>query len=208
MPAASPTSLLVLQSLRLAGFAPADRVAAVYGLEIAVVADELAGLAAAGLAVHREGRRSGWTLTPTGRAEGERRLAAELDVTGLRAEVSACYRDFAELNPRLLAVCTDWQMRDPQTLNDHSDPDYDDAVVAVLAEIDLAARPVCARLAEGLVRFGRYGRLLAEALARVQAGEGEWFTRPTVSSYHTVWFELHEDLLATLNLDRAAETRA
>ena len=27
-----------------------------------------------------------------------------------------------------------------------------------------------------------------------------------IDSYHTVWFELHEDLLATLGLERAAET--
>jgi len=26
-----------------------------------------------------------------------------------------------------------------------------------------------------------------------------------MSSYHTVWFELHEDLLATLGIDRASE---
>jgi hypothetical protein len=26
-----------------------------------------------------------------------------------------------------------------------------------------------------------------------------------IPSFHTVWFELHEDLLATLGLDRSAE---
>ena len=31
-------------------------------------------------------------------------------------------------------------------------------------------------------------------------------TKPVIESYHTVWFELHEDLLVTLGLDRAAET--
>lgn len=208
VPVASPTSLLVLQASRLAGFAPLERVAAVYDLDPAVVAAELAGLAVAGLAAHRDGRRSGWSLTPSGRAEGERRLAAELDAAGLRDEVTDCYRAFTVLNPRLLAVCTDWQLRDPATLNDHTDADYDAAVVATLVEIDTGARPVCARLAACLDRFGRYPRLLGAALARVEAGEGEWFTRPTIASYHTVWFELHEDLLATLNLDRATENRA
>ena len=32
----------------------------------------------------------------------------------------------------------------------------------------------------------------------MRAGDPDWFTRPTVDSYHTVWFELHENLLATL----------
>jgi hypothetical protein len=41
----------------------------------------------------------------------------------------------------------------------------------------------------------------------VRAGEGDWFTSPLVDSYHTVWFELHEDLLATLGLERAEEAR-
>jgi len=39
----------------------------------------------------------------------------------------------------------------------------------------------------------------------VQGGDGEWFTKPTVDSYHTVWFELHENLLATLGIERGAE---
>jgi len=208
VPVVSPTSLLVLQASRLAGFAPVERVAAVYDLDPAAVARELAELAAAGFATHRDGRRSGWSLTPAGRAEGERRLAAELDAAGVRDEVTDCYRAFTGLNPQLLAVCTDWQLRDPTTLNDHTDPDHDAAVVATLARIDAGARPVCARLATCLDRFGRYPRLLGAALARVEAGEGDWFTRPTIASYHTVWFELHEDLLATLNLDRATENRA
>jgi hypothetical protein len=29
-----------------------------------------------------------------------------------------------------------------------------------------------------------------------------------VDSYHTVWFELHEDLLCTLGLERSSETTA
>jgi len=37
------------------------------------------------------------------------------------------------------------------------------------------------------------------------AGEHTWLTRPTVDSYHTVWFELHEDLLATLGRTRSDE---
>jgi hypothetical protein len=42
----------------------------------------------------------------------------------------------------------------------------------------------------------------------VLTGDHDWFTKPILASYHTVWFELHEDLLATLGLDRASETAA
>ena len=40
----------------------------------------------------------------------------------------------------------------------------------------------------------------------VRRGHGEWFDKPLIDSYHTVWFELHEDLLATLGLERSTET--
>jgi hypothetical protein len=49
-----------------------------------------------------------------------------------------------------------------------------------------------------------YGRRLSRALARVQAGDGDGFTRPLTNSYHDVWMELHEDLVATLGLVRTA----
>ena len=50
------------------------------------------------------------------------------------------------------------------------------------------------------------GLCCREWLARTtDAGEVDWFTRPTIPSYHSVWFELHENLLATLGIDRAQE---
>ncbi|MDP9020051.1 MAG: MarR family transcriptional regulator, partial [Actinomycetota bacterium] len=45
------------------------------------------------------------------------------------------------------------------------------------------------------------------ALRRVVAGEGDWLTRPLIDSYHTVWFELHQDLLDTLGIERGSEDR-
>jgi len=203
----SSPSLLVLHGLRLGAFKPADAVAELVQLPVEVVVAELAAAEAAGLAVYRDGRLSGWSLTPTGRAEGERRLAAELDATSARAEVDACYRLFLACNGPMLALCTDWQLRGPETVNDHSDADYDAAVLARLDVIDDQIQPVCARLGAVLDRFARYGPRLRHARQRLAAGELEWFTRPTIASYHTVWFELHEDLLATLGIDRATEPR-
>jgi hypothetical protein len=63
-------------------------------------------------------------------------------------------------------------------------------------------------LAELLDRFGDYGGRFATALSRVQGGDLDWFTRPMIESYHTVWFELHENLLATLGIQRAMEQAA
>ena len=113
------------------------------------------------------------------------------------------------MNGDLLQLCTDWQLRptdEGTAANDHADETYDAGVVARLVEIDNAIQPVCARLAEALERFGGYGDRLTQAVVRVKAGEKDWFTKPVIDSYHTVWFELHENLLATLGIERGKET--
>ena len=86
----------------------------------------------------------------------------------------------------MLAVRTDWQMKDPQTLNDHSDADHDAKVVATLIEIDAAVQPICERLGALLERFVGYSTGLTSARRKAQAGETEWFTKPMIASYHTV----------------------
>ena len=60
-------------------------------------------------------------------------------------------------------------------------------------------------LAADLDRYGHYGPRFTAALARLDAGELEWFTKPLIDSYHTIWFELHEDLLSTLGSSGARE---
>jgi len=69
-------------------------------------------------------------------------------------------------------------------------------------------QPICADLAGLLDRFDGYGPRLATALERTSGGEPDWFTKPTIDSYHTIWFELHEDLLATLGRQRSQERSA
>ena len=68
------------------------------------------------------------------------------------------------------------------------------------------AQPVLAGLAAALSRFGGYASRLQRAVDEVRAGHGEWFDKPLIDSFHSVWFELHEDLLATLGLERSTET--
>jgi predicted ArsR family transcriptional regulator len=200
----------VAHGLRLKGFAVVPVLADVVGLAPPHVEQHLDELAAEGHAKYREGRISGWALTGEGRKLHHEACSAELEHSGAGARVSSAYRRFLELNAPLLAACTDWQLRSDaaagaQVLNAHDDADYDRAVVARLAEIDERVQPIVAELTDALHRFEPYGRRLAAARARVEAGERDWFTGAMVESYHTVWFELHEDLLVTLGLERAAE---
>ena len=71
-----------------------------------------------------------------------------------------------------------------------------------LAHLVRAVTPLCADLAGALDRFTGYDVRLGRALARVERGERSYVDRPRADSVHTVWFELHEDLLATLGRSR------
>jgi hypothetical protein len=202
---------VALHVLRVRGVTTTNEIAAATGLDEAEVADVMASHQAHDLVTLRTGSLAGWALTAFGRDEDAQQAAHELDTAGLRATVDALYRRFLELNPLLLRLCTDWQLhlpvdnKTPPELNLHDDPDYDAEVIARLAKVDSAAQPICDGLADALARFGSYGRRLAAARAHVEAGEHDWMTKPMIDSYHSVWFELHEDLLATLGIERGSE---
>jgi len=204
----SEPRFLVLHGLRLKGVASPEAVADAVGLPRAEVAALLDGLAAEGLVERREGRLAGWTLTPAGRSAHEGLLAREADSDSVRPRVEGAYGRFRELNPDVLDVVSRWQVREVggrPVRNDHSDPAYDDAVVRDLTAIHGDARPVCDRLARTLDRYRPYGPRLTHAVERVRGGDTDYFAKPMIPSYHTVWFELHEDLLARLGIERSSE---
>ena len=204
----SSPRLLVLHALRLKGIAETQVLVDQTGLDDEVVTDELASLTEADLVRERRGRISGHALTPEGKDLGSRLLAEELDACGGRPAVEAAYRDFLGFNDQLLGVCTAWQLRDldgESHINDHSDPEYDRTVHLRLEELHGRVIPVLDVLASVLDRFDGHRLRLQTALDRVLAGEHDWFTKPMFPSYHSVWFELHEDLLATLGTERATE---
>jgi hypothetical protein len=207
-PHPSEPPLLVLNTLRLKGFVDADVVAAACRMPETTVATVLEQLAADGHVVHRDGRIRGWRLTDAGRAEGERRLAAELDAVGCRPVVEQAYQRFLESNVPFLECCTRWQLRDVDgafDTNDHADGRYDAEVLADLDRLDDEVQAICSDLASVLARFSHYNGRFAVARLRIRDGEHDWFTKPMIDSYHAVWFELHENLLATLNIERRSE---
>lgn len=204
----SEPALLVLHALRLKGFAEDGVVAGITGLATDQVGTRLEQLAADELVQRRDGRISGWSLTLAGRTRHAELVAAELEAAGERDAVKAGYEQFLEINQDMLGVCTSWQLRGAdhaQAINDHTDAAYDAGVVQRLVGIHDRVRPITASLREVLARFEPYGGRLRSALEKVVAGEHEWFTKPVIDSYHTVWFELHEDLLSTLGIERARE---
>jgi len=200
-------AFMVLHGLRCIGVAGEERLARAIGLPGEKVTELLNRLARRGLVEHDPGPFGGWSLTSGGRVTEDELTRSELEESGARAHIESCYRAFLELNPVVLRISHDWQMRrggSTQVRNEHKDRDYDAAVLSSLTRIDEAAQRVCADLAVRLGRFGVYGRRLSSALERALAGETA-YVADNVDSYHTVWFQLHEDLLATLGISRDGE---
>ena len=53
-----------------------------------------------------------------------------------------------------------------------------------------------------LPRFAHYRTQLLSAVQNAENGKSEWVSSPKLESYHTLWFELHEDLLRMLGRRR------
>ena len=211
MTASSP-ELLALHAVRLLGFAPTAAVADRFGLDEAVVEELLQDDRALGLVTWSSFADSaGWSLTERGRVEDEARLAAELEGTGRRDVVHRTYLEFLDLNGRVLQAVTDWQTRpvtgDPFAANDHQDLRWDNRVLHRLEDVGGALAPLAGVLGSVLDRLVGYSERYESALARARHGEREWVDGLGRDSCHTVWFQLHEDLLATLGIPRGREPR-
>ncbi len=152
---------------------------------------------------------AGWSLTERGRGEDGRRLAAELDAAGVRAVVTAVHRQFLPLNARFQDAATGWQVRPvpgaSMARNDHTDHRWDDRVLEGLRAVGRRLGPLDGELAAALARFAGYSDRYDAALERASRGEARWVDGVGIDSCHAVWMQLHEDLLATLGLDRGNE---
>jgi hypothetical protein len=116
------------------------------------------------------------------------------------------YERFERINRELLSLFTDWQMvpsaGGERVPNDHSDPDYDTGVIDRLGAQHERAEKVLDSFAALEPRLALYKERLDSAYDKALAGEHEWVSGARIDSYHTVWFELHEDLLRMLGRER------
>lgn len=199
----SAPDFVTLHALRIKGFAKVDTIAEIADLPEREVADHLASFADAGHTMFRE-QRALWQLTPDGRLHHAERLADDVDRSGARPRLGEHYEQFLDLNGAFKQLCTDWQLRDGAP-NDHLDEAYDREVLARLTSLHASARPLAAAIGEVLLRLQPYAPRLERVVGRVCAGETNLFTGVMCGSYHDVWMELHEDLILTQGIDRAAE---
>jgi hypothetical protein len=203
----SDIATLTLHGVRLLGFARPQQVASRFGLDRAEVWENLLDCEAFGWVTRSEfAGNPGWSLTGSGRAENERRLAAELDAFGVRSTLVEVYSRFLPLNARFQEAVTRWQIRplpgDPMANNDHTDFRWDDRVLESLRSLGRGLIPVDTDLVTALARFGGYAERYNAAVARVVRGENRWVDGVGIDSCHVVWMQLHEPLAVDEHLYR------
>lgn len=196
------SELTVLQAVRLKGRVSLADLAATLGKDTDDLVTTVDRLAQSGLLIDGKALR----LSPDGRVRLDELLATERQHID-KAALAAAYADFRAVNPEFKALVTDWQLRNGQP-NTHEDTGYDAAVLARLDNVHHRVAPIVATAAAQLPRLSRYSTRLQAALDKVHAGETAWVSRPLIDSYHTVWFELHEELILAVGMTRESEAKS
>jgi pyruvate, orthophosphate dikinase len=173
-------------------------------LGAAVEADPTAAIAeleAAGLV---ESTKLGYRATDLGRTRADELYAYEREQAG--RVIDDVYDSFVPINDDIKQIVTDWQMRQiggELTVNDHSDSRHDERVIARLRRTDAKVSTALAPLLDAVARFDLYPRRLRRALTLIGEGDHSMLAAPLKDSYHTVWFELHEELIILSGRSRA-----
>ena len=184
--------LLTLHAVRLLGFADTQAVADRFNRDHSLVESELIDAGVLGFVSHTSfAGSSGWSLSSAGRVENERLLAAELDREYAGAVVMGVHGDFVDLNLTVVSACGAIQLQQVTGT----------AASGILEEALASWSPLEERLTGSLPRFAGYSQRLKDALKHART-DTVWFTATDRDSFHRVWFELHEDLIATLGIQR------
>jgi pyruvate, orthophosphate dikinase len=184
----------VIRRLLIIGAVSVDRLAESLATDAVAIEPAIEAAVAAG---HVEAVGDTLRLSAQGKLEAIALLAGDRERIG-EMRAGELLDDFHTLDGRMKAVVTGWQLRDgaaEPTLNDHSDAEYDAALLGDLAVLDADTDQWLRPVSTELPRFATYRVRLERALRLARAGDGRYVASPRVDSYHGVWFELHEDLI-------------
>jgi hypothetical protein len=190
VPTLSEEAWALLHDLRLRGFRPAKGGPA----EEELTAAALVLVRGANLALAPAGREAHavWARLAPGTAE--------------ESLARALYERFLVFNVEFLRICTDWQLKPGNQPNDHSDAAYDFKILERLDRLDERAAALIEPLGKSVPRFAHYRGRLTDALDKISEDRA-WLASPRCDSYHTVWMQLHEDLLSAVGVNRADEAQ-
>jgi hypothetical protein len=196
-----------LMCLRIKGFGKGEAIAEAMGASTEEVQGLLADLVARQCV---EETRVGYRLSPAGRTEADK--AFELERAGLDQRIFAqLYEEFSPINDAFKQLVTRWQMRnvgDRQVRNDHTDAAYDRFVLEGFDPIHRNISGLIGTIAASAPRIGNYKQRLDLALGKIRSGDLRYIAAPDRDSYHTAWFELHQDLIGLAGTTRQKEAAA
>jgi hypothetical protein len=193
---------LVMHGIAVKKYATVEDICSITGLDSAHVATLAADAVAKGRVSEAKGK---YLLTPIGQVTLKSAYSKAYGALRRDEDFVAAYEDFERINNDLKQAITDWQTIElgGQTVsNDHSDKDYDAAVIDRIGDIHERVDVVLERLGRKEERLHRYRDKLLSALEKAEDGDIQWVSDATIESYHTVWFELHEDLLRVMGRQR------
>jgi hypothetical protein len=134
--------------------------------------------------------------TPEGLVALEAWYAGDRNQLSPAAE-NALHAQFKPLDKRLKSLITDWQ-----TAVARDDWETRLEVVEALTSLHAATIAFIADSAKLVPRLIEYDRRLSTAMNHILQGKVEYVARVQLDSYHTIWFQLHEDLLRILRRER------
>lgn len=197
-----PDYHLVLHGAAIRKAADAAAIAELIGLPLASVTRELAAAIEGGRAA-QAGER--YMLTAPGQMALRAEYSRFYEAARREPAMTAAYDRFESINSALKSLITDWQTVEvggSRLPNDHNDKDHDAAIIDRLGALHERFAPVLADMARFVPRLAAHGDLLMAALEHAEDGDIAWVSDATIASYHTVWFEMHEDLLRILGRER------
>ena len=158
-------------------------------------------------------REVGESAVPVG--DAIRRVKSEHDKRFTEFRTSGVadrfHRRFRVVNQEFLDLSHAWQIRrvgGALVPNDHADPGYDNQVIDQVHVADRKLRRIMPTAIDAAPHLLSHLDRLSSALERVAQGMTDWFAHPAIDSYHTTWFEMHEDLLRVLGRERGDEEGA
>jgi hypothetical protein len=181
----------VLHALRVKGAATVADVTRISAADDP--ASVLAMLVADGLAArHVAGGREFFTLTAAG-ADSDARAMLALSA-GSEALANLYDERFLALNTRFKELCANWQQHGESI-----------ALIEQAEEIHAALDGLLTVAGMHAPHLERYRIRLGISIEAFLDGDPSALMAPIGDSYHNTWFELHEDLIATLGRTRAEE---
>ncbi|MEO1081578.1 MAG: hypothetical protein AAFY29_18610 [Pseudomonadota bacterium] len=193
---------LVMHGIAVKKYATVEDICAVTGLANDLVATLTAEAVTKGRVSEANGK---FLLTPIGQVTLKSAYSKAYGALRKDDTFLAAYEDFERVNNDLKQAITDWQTIEigGQTVaNDHSNKDYDASVIDRIGAIHERVEVILERLGNREERLLRYREQLLSALEKAEDGDIAWISDATIASYHTVWFELHEDLLRVMGRER------